>query len=274
MNQPICCTCHFQDVPSSLLWLPLFSSVYFPPWLKGHLFRLACSVLLWGARDPENKYRWHVWGVLVVHGPHWVCPSSRWCVLPGSTLFSLQDAFPSPKPLRFSGNLQVHRLGWVRVLWPSQVRAARWPGAWLAHCPRWAVHLNHLPGPGRCFPGAPREHHLRVLCLLWGVDLRLWPSWRKSTIQDPRKMWLATGSLLTIWCKMPVSGQDCSSPLSSSSDCCSLPPVGWGQGAGPIHSQLALLWYLLNPLFCEQARLCIRAFYRKVLFFSLSLVIP
>ena len=23
-------------------------------------------------------------------------------------------------------------------------------------------------------------------------------------------------------------------------------------GAGPIHSRLALLWYLLNPLFCEQ----------------------
>ena len=22
------------------------------------------------------------------------------------------------------------------------------PGAWQAHCPRWAVHLNHLPSPG------------------------------------------------------------------------------------------------------------------------------
>ena len=29
---------------------------------------------------------------------------------------------------------------------------------------------------------------------------------------------------------------------------------------GPVHSQLALLWYLLNPLFCEWARLCLRAF--------------
>ena len=39
-------------------------------------------------------------------------------------------------------------------------------------------------------------------------------------------------------------------------------------------SQLALLWYLLNPLFCEQARLHVTAFQEKVLFFSVSLVIP
>ena len=23
----------------------------------------------------------------------------------------------------------------------------RQPGAWRAHCPRWSVHLNHIPGP-------------------------------------------------------------------------------------------------------------------------------
>ena len=40
----------------------------------------------------------------------------------------------------------------------------------------------------------------------------------------------------------------------------SLPP-GWGkEGAeGPICSCLALLWYTLNPLFCEHARLNLRA---------------
>ena len=36
-------------------------------------------------------------------------------------------------------------------------------------------------------------------------------------------------------------------------------------------SQLALLWYSLNPLFCELARLHVRGFRRKVLFLSLSL---
>ena len=30
----------------------------------------------------------------------------------------------------------------------------------------------------------------------------------------------------------------------------------WGRG--PVCSQLALLWYSLNPLFCEWARLCLR----------------
>ena len=46
---------------------------------------------------------------------------------------------------------------------------------------------------------------------------------------------------------------------------------------GPVHSQLVLLWYSLNPLFCEWARLCLRAFRGEVLslsLFSLSLTIP
>ena len=50
-----------------------------------------------------------------------------------------------------------------------------------------------------------------------------------------------------------------------------------GRGKGPVHSCLALLWYLLNPLFCVQARLCIRLepFTRKVLFlFFSSLATP
>ena len=43
-------------------------------------------------------------------------------------------------------------------------------------------------------------------------------------------------------------------------------------GEGPVCSQLALLWYLLNPFFCERARLRVRAFHGKVsLSLSLSL---
>ena len=41
------------------------------------------------------------------------------------------------------------------------------------------------------------------MCLLWKADLRLQPSWQMSTVQDPRKTWLATGSLLTAWWRMP-----------------------------------------------------------------------
>ena len=60
-------------------------------------------------------------------------------------------ALPRSKPLgcRFSHTLQGHRLGWARVLCPFQVRAAQATSAWQMHCFRWAVHLNHLPCPGR-----------------------------------------------------------------------------------------------------------------------------
>ena len=58
----------------------------------GHLYRLTCSAVLWGVRDTANNYHLHVWGVLEVDGPHWVCHSPRCCVLPRSTLLSLQGA--------------------------------------------------------------------------------------------------------------------------------------------------------------------------------------
>ena len=74
----------------------------------GHLFRLICSVVLWGGRDTANRYRWPVWGVLAVDGPHWVCPSSQCVCLPGSTL---------------SG---------FRVL--------------CRHCLKWALHFVYFPG--------------------------------------------------------------------------------------------------------------------------------
>ena len=108
----ICCTCHFQS--SSLLFI-LASSVckslqgLILPLTQGgeggHLFRLTCSVVLWGGRDTANKYHWCVWGVLAVYGPHWVCPQLMACVLSWST------------PLRLQVALQVN-------------------------CPKWALHSS------------------------------------------------------------------------------------------------------------------------------------
>ena len=47
----------------------------------GQLFRLTCSIVLWGGRNPGNKYHWRVWRVLAVSGSHWVCPHSwRVCI--------------------------------------------------------------------------------------------------------------------------------------------------------------------------------------------------
>ena len=38
---------------------------------------------------------------------------------------------------------------------------------------------------------------------------------------------------------------------------------------GPVCCRLAFLWYPFNPLFCERARLCLRAFHRKGVSLSL-----
>ena len=102
----ICCICHFCS--GSLFFVYFgFLCLQFSPVSHfclaqrvegGHLFRLCCSVVLWGGRDTANKYHWCVGGVLTVYGPHWVCPSSQWHVLSGSTL------------LRFQGALQGHYL--------------------------------------------------------------------------------------------------------------------------------------------------------------------
>ena len=106
----------------------------------GHLFRLTCSVVLWGGRNTPNKYHWCVWGVLTVSWPHWVCPSSQRVCFPilycsGSRLLCRElseagpglHALPSSKLLRFRflGTPQRHRHGWACILCPSQVRAAQ-----------------------------------------------------------------------------------------------------------------------------------------------------
>ena len=64
-------------------------------------------------------------------------------------------ALPRSKPLRFrfSGTPQRRRLGWARVLCPSQVRAAQRPGAWRAHSFSLAVRLITSPVPAPWFPG-------------------------------------------------------------------------------------------------------------------------
>ena len=96
-----------------------------------------------------------------------------------------------------------------------------------------------------------------------------------STIQDPRKTWLATGSLLTVWWRMLGSGAELAPCLQALAVPCL--PLCFQWGEGPFHIQLALLWYLLSPFLCEQARLCLRLEFfmgKFSLFFSLSLAIP
>ena len=62
--------------PLCLFWLPVSKSLQclistLTQGGKGaHLFRLTCTIVLWGGRNTADKYHWHVWGVLTVYGPH------------------------------------------------------------------------------------------------------------------------------------------------------------------------------------------------------------
>ena len=152
----------------------------------GHLFRLTCSVVLWGGRDTANKYHLCVCGVFAVSGPHWVCPSSLWHVFPGSKLLRLQGALQGHCPkwalhfmqfpgISHSGSLQRHRPRWAVcfVPFPGPSSSGNWvldestvPGGLCFYSPPWSWSLS--------FPGVPLEHSPRCfVCLLWGADLRL-----------------------------------------------------------------------------------------------------
>ena len=108
---------------------------------------------------------------------------------------------------RFLGTPQKCRLGWACVLCPSQVQAAQATRCLVSSfSPGGVEHLiTHLSQPFS-FLGVQWEHHLRcaVVSLLWGGNLWLQPTWQMSTIQDPKKTWLASGSLLSIWLRMPL----------------------------------------------------------------------
>ena len=132
------------------------------------------------------------------------------------------------------GTLQRHRFGWACHLCPSQVRAAQVIRCLVkALSPGGQSVLSPPQSQLLSFPHAPRERCLRcAMCLFWGADLWLQPSWQTSTVQDPRKTWLATGSLLTVGGGFYLWVQDCPSPSSSGSH----PPASWppaGGGAGP-----------------------------------------
>ena len=78
-------------------------------------------------------------------------------------------------------------------------------------------------------------------------------------------MWLATGNLLTVWGRMPIPGAEIRAVPCLLALAVARWPLCLQQGGGAYISQLAFLWYFLNPLFCERTRLEIRAFRGKVL---------
>ena len=156
----------------------------------GHLFKLTCSVVLWGGKNTANIYHWCVWGGLTVSGPHRVCPSS-WCMcFLWSTLLSLQVALqgnclkPALGCVHFpglscsgSGSQVLHKgtdSAGRAFCALSRSEQLRRPGAWQVHSPRCEVGLitSAVPAPRfpRCTARAPSQVCFAV-CLLWGADL-------------------------------------------------------------------------------------------------------
>ena len=143
------------------------------------------------------------------------------------------------------------------------------PGAWQAHCPRWcrSISVSQV-----CHESAVSG----VLCVSSGELIsgcnppgRCQPS---RSQEDMVSNWEPAHSLV----EYAISGAEIT-PCLLALAVTHLPLCFWW-GKGPVRSQLALLWYSLNPLFCEPARLQVRLepFTGKfsLFFLSLSLAIP
>ena len=119
-------------------------------------------------------------------------------------------ALPRSKSLRFSVVLQGHRPRWAVQFVPF---------AGLSSSSNWVLGECTVPG-GLCvlftclvttvwFPGCTMRALSLVYCVSPQVaDLRLQCSRQMSTVQYPRKTWLATGTLLTVWWRMLASAAE------------------------------------------------------------------
>ena len=184
--------------------------------------------MLWGGKNTANKYHWHMWGVLAVSRPHWVCPCSWHVCFPslhcsGSRLLYQElsevgpglHALPRSKPLRFrfSGTPQRCRLGRACVLCSFQVQAAQ-----VTRClvsvvvPSWRLWLIASRIQAARFSGCTMAHLLS----------------RMSTIQNPMKSWLATKPACSL-----VDDASLGPQLPSSDSGCPLLPLSRGGWAGP-----------------------------------------
>ena len=84
-----------------------------------------------------------------------------------------------------------------------------------------------------------------AFCLFWKLISVCAPPGRCQQSRISGRLWLETGSLFAVWEGNAVSEAEFD-PFTSL-----LPPASARDGL--VRSQLALLWYLLSPSFCERA---------------------
>ena len=161
-------------------------------------------------------------------------------------------AIPRSKPLsfRFSGTSQRHRFIWVCVLCPSQVQAAQEIMCLESALSQVCGASYHLPCPRPLVSWLCHQSTIsRVLCVSSGELI--------SDCNPPGDV------------SHPGSQEDLDSNCESAHNLVEIAPcllalavphlpLCLQQGEGPARSGLALLWYSLIPLFCDQAGQCLR----------------
>ena len=174
-------------------------------------------------------------------------------------------ALPRSKPFRFRFSGTHKGTVSACVLCPSQVRAAQVTRCFASALSQVYGTSYHLPSPSHSVSWVHRKSAFSSLpCVLWGADLRL------NLLVDVNRP-RSQENLVSNW-EPPHSLVEDASCLPVLAAACL--PLCLQQGEGPVHGWPALLWYSLNLLFCEQARLCLRAFRGNVLalsFFSLAM---
>ena len=162
-------------------------------------------------------------------------------------------AIPRYKPLRFSAGAQT-QMGCVFCALPRSEQF-RQLGAWREHYPRWAVLLftslvlvTRFPrcatrAQSQLFRVSPLGSWSQVVTLLTDVNL---PGSQEDVVSN----WEPAHSLV----EDAVSGAKvAAAPCLLALAVAGLPLCLWG-GRALCGSQLALLWYSLNPLFCDHGR--------------------
>ena len=172
--------------------------------------------------------------------PHWACPhlwrvcplylhcsGSRFLCWEPSELGPGLHAPPRSKPLRFrhsSSPERQTRLGLRFVPFPGPSSSGDQVLGERGLCdlsPPLSLPLGFL--------GVQLARLLKcAVCLFWGADLWLQPSWQISTIQNPKKCWLATKPA----CSLVDDASLGPRVPPSSSGYPRLPVSGWGW-AGP-----------------------------------------
>ena len=122
-----------------------------------------------GREEHCKQYHWHLWGVLAVSWPHWVCPRSWHVCFPslhwsGSRVLCRERALGCvhcPGLSRSSSGSQVlHKgadlVGPVFCALPRSEQLRR-TGAWRAHSNQAVNESYHLPDPSPWFSGWQRE---------------------------------------------------------------------------------------------------------------------